>query len=503
MNDTASELVGRRGIGAHRVDTSFVPTLLEPAALPANRFGQLLVETRTQNGLDLDAIASTSEFTIGELLDIEAGHRILRADEMDALQSLYSNDAGLRIQERAPLEIDLTAMSISASGHRVRLDSTDHAHVLDSYLSLVYDMRNRKPGTQIPLRDDDVSVLATSLSAEEEFVFEQLVAGMVADDKKQPRLTAILRRYRRATALAGAFGLVAVGSLAFSSSDELAETETSEPEPEPDNTRSVEPATALVVAPTPVAPVDDVATAEPAPELVVAAEPVISSELVGEELATESAAVDIEAAAQPTPTETDDVETTPSMPSMAESPEALPHMIETDAPVVASEVQVPDATSEPVAQTEPNHTVLGRQAVELLPFEIGTVLPGWTVEFLGERPGHRGLTFRDTLRVEVYVRQSDTPQSIAGILAHELGHAIDLTYFEDVDRFTWMRARGIETAPWWPESHASDFHTGAGDLAESFAYWAVGDPSDSQIAGTPSSQQLSVLEALLPAGLAT
>ena len=133
----------------------------------------------------------------------------------------------------------------------------------------------------------------------------------------------------------------------------------------------------------------------------------------------------------------------------------------------------------------------------MLPFEWRNTLPGWEVRYRGSNSSFRGLTFPYDKVVEIYVRGGDTPESVAGILAHELGHAIDVTHFVASDRDDWLDARGIQSSPWWPSAYANDFQTGAGDFAEAFAYWAVGDPSSSEIGGNPSAAQLDVLRSLV------
>ena len=105
-------------------------------------------------------------------------------------------------------------------------------------------------------------------------------------------------------------------------------------------------------------------------------------------------------------------------------------------------------------------------------------------------PGHTGGTY--------LVAGLIAATLLAGsILAHELGHAIDVTHLHNGDREDWQDARQINGAPWWPDAYASDFQSGAGDFAEAFAYWALKDPSSSQIAGTPTPAQLAVLEQIL------
>ncbi|NNC81110.1 MAG: hypothetical protein HKN94_13265, partial [Acidimicrobiales bacterium] len=133
----------------------------------------------------------------------------------------------------------------------------------------------------------------------------------------------------------------------------------------------------------------------------------------------------------------------------------------------------------------------------LLPFDVNRALPGWTIEYNPSRPNFRGLTFPYEKRIELYVRPSDTPRSLAGILAHEIGHAIDVTHFSANDRKRWLEIRGVPNAQWWPDAYASDFETGAGDFAEAFAYWALRDANSSKLAGTPSSAQLETVASLV------
>ena len=112
-------------------------------------------------------------------------------------------------------------------------------------------------------------------------------------------------------------------------------------------------------------------------------------------------------------------------------------------------------------------------------------------------PQFRGLTYPYDQSIELFVRDDDTPESLAGILAHELAHAIDVQYLDDGDRNEWAEARRIEDAPWWPDAFARDFQTGAGDFAESFAFWALGDPSSSELGGAPNAEQRALIEKFL------
>ncbi len=142
-------------------------------------------------------------------------------------------------------------------------------------------------------------------------------------------------------------------------------------------------------------------------------------------------------------------------------------------------------------------------AIRQVRFDWIARLPGWTVRFRDSRAGHRGLTFIDRRLIEVYVRSNDTPESLAHVVAHELGHAVDLTYFDDGHRAVWLAARGRSADTiWFPgESGVSDFNTGAGDFAESFA-WVVAPPAQwsGQLGPPPDVVQAGVLMLLVGTG---
>jgi hypothetical protein len=122
--------------------------------------------------------------------------------------------------------------------------------------------------------------------------------------------------------------------------------------------------------------------------------------------------------------------------------------------------------------SSPDSIRLAAQAMSFVHFDWENRLPGWQLRFLDGRSGYRGLTFPDRKIIEVYVRSSDTPQELAHVVAHELGHAVDVTHLSEIDRATWRAARGFGPATIWFAQGAgsSDFATAAGDFAESFAW---------------------------------
>ncbi len=123
-------------------------------------------------------------------------------------------------------------------------------------------------------------------------------------------------------------------------------------------------------------------------------------------------------------------------------------------------------------------------------------LPGWTIEFLPGRTGYLGYTWIAERRIEIYARSSQSAADLAFTLAHELGHAVDLTLFGQAERTTWLEARGRLDVPWWPSGAYSDFSSGCGDWAEAFAVWQLGGRTMSEVAGQPSGADLALVARL-------
>ena len=144
-------------------------------------------------------------------------------------------------------------------------------------------------------------------------------------------------------------------------------------------------------------------------------------------------------------------------------------------------------------------TDLGAAAEALIDYPFRSVLEDWSIRFAPGRDAVRGLTFPQSREIEIYIREGDTAAMIARVLAHEVGHALDVTYNDDADRGTWRTARGIDdSVPWWPEDTTFDFDTISGDWAESFAVIQTGATHQSNVAGALNPQQVDVLIGLLP-----
>jgi hypothetical protein len=141
-------------------------------------------------------------------------------------------------------------------------------------------------------------------------------------------------------------------------------------------------------------------------------------------------------------------------------------------PAVMSADGLAQATS---ASAVPPRALAGADVVTraegLVYFDWRDTLPGWTIQFVGPRAGMRGATFPRSKIVQVYVRSDESAADVAHAFAHELGHAIDVTYLNDQFRGEFNQARGRPTNfGWWVSAGADDFSSGAGDWAECFAW---------------------------------
>lgn len=378
--------------------------------VPAGRLGALLSANRRQEGLDLASVAAKSSgaFDLRELEQIERGEVELDKTQIEALTELYRVESGLILPSRSHLVIDLANQQLSVGDNNQSVKSEDE--ILEQYLSLLYILRDIKPGTELTLRQPDLITLEQALEQSVRDIEQELFSLMtkpVIEERAFGLSQALI-----VPAAGLLVGMTAFGSLIF--------LDGSQP---------------------------SIQTPDVQPVAEVLANP-----------------VQIEQA--PTPT-------------------------------------LPPATSNSEAPRSSNINELtpvevGRLAEQEIDYDYAKLLPGWSIEYREDRPGFRGLTFTREKRIEIYVDPGESAFSVAGILAHEVGHAIDIEYLDTQDREQWREARDLPNA-WWPGNGLSDFHVGAGDFAEAVAFIIADSPSDSEH-GDFTPEQVELARELLPNG---
>lgn len=154
----------------------------------------------------------------------------------------------------------------------------------------------------------------------------------------------------------------------------------------------------------------------------------------------------------------------------------------------------------PTTPPPPTPRQRGEEALASFNYDWQNGLPGWEISFHPGRKGVLGYTFVQEQRIEIYVRDDMSSSLLGHVIAHEVGHAIDVTQNSGDDRRRWQEMRAIEDKPWWPGNGSTDFSTGAGDFAESFAAWQVGTASFRSNLGPPPDSAARALMAELVNG---
>lgn len=155
--------------------------------VPPKRLVHLLSGVRLERGFTLEEAAKAlgGHWNALYLLEAETGQRPLMDPEIHDLANLYDIDVSNLIPSRSHLIVDLDDGFMSIDGQLSRFESTqvERQEVLKRYLALVYVMRQREPGSAIPLRLTDLEILSGVLSVDKRTVEDQLRIMMVKADR--------------------------------------------------------------------------------------------------------------------------------------------------------------------------------------------------------------------------------------------------------------------------------------------------------------------------------
>jgi len=138
---------------------------------------------------------------------------------------------------------------------------------------------------------------------------------------------------------------------------------------------------------------------------------------------------------------------------------------------------------------------IGALAEASVDYDFRSRLPDWHIGFDGNHPDFLGITMSELKVITIHVEDGASVETVAGVLMHEVGHAIDLETMTDTQRAEWIRLRDMP-ATWWPGNGLSDFAVGAGDFAEAVSALTTGSPSSS-VYGEFTDEQLAFVADIL------
>ena len=131
------------------------------------------------------------------LRNYERGSEPVPDDVAGRLADTYDCDVSTLLPNRdvAPVILEPGYLRVGPASKTLRSDDPHPDEVLKGYLSLLYDMRDLKPGTRIPLRDHDLDVLAEALGGTSDAIEARLIELMhVSRDEAAAMAATLLRR---------------------------------------------------------------------------------------------------------------------------------------------------------------------------------------------------------------------------------------------------------------------------------------------------------------------
>src|SRR5262245_47899766 len=73
----------------------------------------------------------------------------------------------------------------------------------------------------------------------------------------------------------------------------------------------------------------------------------------------------------------------------------------------------------------------------------------YDIVFMPPQTGYRAMTYPRQKRIEIYARPNDDAKRLAHDIAHELGHAVDMTFNTAETRKEWLEIRHIDPSKTW------------------------------------------------------
>lgn len=163
-----------------------------PSEAFAKRLANLLVDTRVRDGQSLGALSRRSHgaFTRNQLRAYESGTYLFGDGVPEQLSLLYGCDLAAILPERTPIMIEAGTLSVGGVARSFEADNPQS--LMREYLLLVRALRRQEAAPEVPLRRDDVEVIARHVGSAHEAVVATLTSLMGSTQSKRVAMVGLL-----------------------------------------------------------------------------------------------------------------------------------------------------------------------------------------------------------------------------------------------------------------------------------------------------------------------
>jgi len=165
--------------------------------ISSRRLGTALRDARMAAGLNRRDLAARAGCSSRQIKAFERGEAQPDDAQLERLAMACAQPVDTLLPARGETPVAFTEghLVVGTTRAPLRSDEPPTDDVLRSYLGVVYEMRDSKPGSRIPLRDRDLDALATALGSDPEFVETRLVELMdVTREEAAALRVALIRR---------------------------------------------------------------------------------------------------------------------------------------------------------------------------------------------------------------------------------------------------------------------------------------------------------------------
>jgi len=140
----------------------------------------------------------------------------------------------------------------------------------------------------------------------------------------------------------------------------------------------------------------------------------------------------------------------------------------------------------------------GVRALDIIDWDWCQSLPNWEIKFHSGREGKLGKYDSKVHVIDIWVRTSQSPESVSSVIAHELAHAFDREHLNGSMHAEWLSVRKLPPNTAWnpPKRSIDDYGSGAGDFAECVSWTLQGPVNEfrSRLGPPPDETQKALIK---------